>query len=99
MVQIVLSSVNYPPSFPTRGRGGKFTPFLPPPMIPLPNMSGTYTIKHYGLVIYLFLSKLMCLSKPVEVTDYSSKTLAYNGLCTFTTVSYRSIMIYSIGPT
>jgi hypothetical protein len=27
-----------------------------------------YTIKHYGLVMYGFHSKLVCLSKPVKVT-------------------------------
>jgi len=37
-------------------------------------------MKHYRFVKNRFSSKLMCLSKPVEVTDSSNKTLAYYGI-------------------
>jgi hypothetical protein len=36
-------------------------------------------------------SKLMCLPKPVEVTDISNKTLAYNIICAFS-VHYESVI-------
>jgi hypothetical protein len=33
---------------------------------------------HYGFVIYRFCSKLVYLSKPVEVTNNGTKNLAYH---------------------
>ncbi len=44
---------------------------------------GASTIKHYGFVMYGFCSKLVCLPKPVELTDSSNKTLAYHRICLF----------------
>jgi hypothetical protein len=41
-------------------------------------------IKYYGFIMYWFHSKLMCLSKPVEVTDNSDKALTYYGICPLT---------------
>jgi hypothetical protein len=57
---------------------------------------GGYSIKHYGLVMYIFRSKLMCLTKQAEVTDNSSKTLAYYSISSLT-AHYKSVMFYSIG--
>jgi hypothetical protein len=34
------------------------------------------TINHYGLITYWFRSKLVCLSKPVQIIDNSKTTLA-----------------------
>ncbi len=34
--------------------------------------------RKYRFIMYIFNSKLMCLSKPEEVTDNGAKTLAYN---------------------
>ncbi len=56
-----------------------------------------YLIKHYGFVMKRFFSKLMCLPKPVDVTDFCNKTIAYNRLCPFS-IYYQSVMFYSTGP-
>jgi hypothetical protein len=47
--------------------------------------------------MYRLFSKLMSLSKPVEVTDNSHKTLAYYGTGPLT-VFYKSVMFNSTGP-
>ncbi len=43
---------------------------------------GPCTVKHYAFVMYVFLSKLACLSKSVIVTD-SKRTPAYCVICSF----------------
>jgi len=40
-------------------------------------MKGACTFKHYGFVMYVFCSELMCLYKLVKSTDKSKKSLAY----------------------
>jgi hypothetical protein len=48
-----------------------------PPFPPLSSKishPGSCTIKHYGLLIYEFCSKLVCSSKPVKMTN-SNRTL------------------------
>ncbi len=47
--------------------------------------------------MYRLFSKLMSLSKPVEVTDNSHKTLAYCETGPLTVI-YKSVMFYSTGP-
>jgi hypothetical protein len=55
-------------------------------------------MQHYGYEINRFCSKLMCLFKPVEVTDNSNKTLAYYGICSICTIHYEYVMFSTIGP-
>ncbi len=43
---------------------------------------GAGTIEN-TVIIYIFRSKLMCLSKPEEVTDNDTKTLAHNKFVQF----------------
>ncbi len=50
---------------------------------------GVYTIKQYGIVMYRFGSKLVCLSKPVKVTDNNKK--AYCVICPFS-IYYICVM-------
>jgi hypothetical protein len=58
--------------------------------------SGDCTIKHYGSVIFRFQGKLVCLLKPVIVTD-GSTALAYYDICPFS-VPYESVMFYNKSP-
>ncbi len=64
--------------------------------------TGACTMKNNGSIMYVFLSKLVCLpklaclSKPLKLTD-NIKALAYHKLCPFI-VNYESIMFYSTGP-
>ncbi len=51
--------------------------------------------KHYGLVINGFYFKLVCLSKPVKVTEIE-KTPAYYEIWPFS-VNYKSAMFYCTG--
>jgi hypothetical protein len=55
---------------------------------------GVCTIKHYGLVMYGFCNKLVCLSIVSEVTHNSNNTLAYYIIYPFA-VHYKSIMFHS----
>ncbi len=68
---------------------------------PLPSMQNVipvaFTIEHYGYLMYVFRSKLMCLSELVEAIVDSNKTLAYDEIYPFT-VHYESVMFYSTGP-
>jgi hypothetical protein len=77
---------------------GKHTSF------PVHYKSWAFTIKYYRFVIYRFCSRLMCLSKPVKVTDNKK----YSSLppCLSFSIHYKSVMFYntccsmflSIGP-
>jgi hypothetical protein len=58
---------------------------------------GSCTINNYGLVMYRFCSKLICLSKPVQGTDNSKTKLAYYEICLFS-VYYEFVLFYSAGP-
>jgi hypothetical protein len=55
------------------------------------------TIKHYGLVIYGFRSKLACLLKSVKVNDNNDTTLGLFKICLFL-VHFESVMFYSTDP-
>ncbi len=58
---------------------------------------GPVLLKHYRFVMYIIRSKVVCLPKPVKVTD-QKKTLAYFKICS-SSVNYESAIFYSTGLT
>ncbi len=57
-------------------------------------VAGACTIKHYGFLLHVLSSKLVCLTKPGRVTDNNKKIWACYAICPFS-LHYESVMFYS----